>query len=118
MSRGRHFCFKEGEVNMSYRKVYFRTRTKGYSSGWSSDTDSAAFKEESRRLFQELGWAVALGCNGGCDTVAKDRQDLYLHPSSFSGVLDEGNIQALQEQLSKARTFHSFGSTAMRNIGT
>ena len=103
---------------MAYRQVYFRIRTDCYSSGWTSDADRAAFKEESRRLFQELGWAVALGCNGGCDTVAKDRQDLYLHPSSFSGVLDEGNIQALQEQLSKARTFHSFGSTAMRNIGT
>ncbi len=82
---------------MSYRKVYFRTRTEGYTSGWSSDADRAAFKEESRRLFQELGWTVTLGCNGGCDTVTKDRQDLYLHPSSFSGVLDEDNIQSLKE---------------------
>ena len=103
---------------MSYREVYFRIRPECYSSGGSSDADRAAFKEESRCLFRKLGWAVTLGHNGGCDTVTKDRQDLYLHPSSFSGVLDEGNIQALQEQLSKARTFHSFGSTAMRNIGT
>ena len=93
---------------MAYRKVYFRIRTDCYNSGWSSDADRAAFKEESRRLFQELGWAVTLGSNGGCDTVAKDRQDLYLHPSSFSGVLEAANIQPLQEQLSKAKNFRCY----------
>ena len=93
---------------MAYRKVYFRIRTDCYNSGWSSDADRAAFKEESRRLFQELGWAVTLGCNGGCDTVAKGQQDLYLHPSSFSGVLEEANIQPLQERLSKAKTFRCY----------
>ena len=94
---------------MAYRKVYFRIRTECYSSGWSSDADRAAFKEESRRLFQELGWTLEHGHNGVCDTVTKDRQDLYLHPSVFSGVMEEANIPPLQEQLSKARTFHSFG---------
>ena len=93
---------------MAYRKVYFRIRTDCYNSGWSSDAGRAAFKEESRRLFQELGWAVTLGSNGGCDTVAKDRQDLYLHPSSFSGVLEAANIQPLQEQLSKAKNFRCY----------
>lgn len=93
---------------MAYRKVYFRIRTDCYNSGWSSDAGRAAFKEESRRLFQELGWAVTLESNGGCDTVAKDQQDLYLHPSSFSGVLEEANIQPLQEQLSTAKTFRCY----------
>lgn len=93
---------------MAYRKVYFRIRTDCYNSGWSSDAGRAAFKEESRRLFQELGWAVTLESNGGCDTVAKDQQDLYLHPSSFSGVIDEASIQPLQKQLSKARTFRCY----------
>ncbi len=84
---------------MAYRKVYFRIRTECYSFGWSSDADKAAFKEESRRLFQELGWTVTLGHNGGCDMVTKGHQDLYLHPSSFSGVIDEANVQPLQEQI-------------------
>ena len=35
---------------MAYRKVYFRIRADCYNSGWSSDADRAAFKEESRRL--------------------------------------------------------------------
>ena len=94
---------------MSYRKVYFRIRTEAYVSERPSDADKAAFKEESRSLFQELGWTLEPGRNGVCDTVTKDRQDLYLHPSIFSGVMEEANIPPLQERLSKARTFHSFG---------
>lgn len=39
------------------------------------------------------------------DTVTKDQQDFYLYPFNFSGVMDEANIQPLQEQLSKGRTF-------------
>lgn len=93
---------------MAYRKVYFRIHTEGYVTGWSSDSDKAVFKEESRRLFKSLGWTLTLGHNGCCDTVAKDRQDLYLHPNSFSGVLDEDNIQSLQEQLSKAQAFRCY----------
>ena len=80
----------------------------GYSLGWTSDTKQAAFKEESRRIFQELGWTLQVDHNGVCDTVTKEHQDLYLHPLSFSGVMDEANIQPLQEQLSKAQTFQCY----------
>jgi len=66
------------------------------------------FREESRRLFQELGWTLRAGWNGAADTVTKDQQDLYLHPDSFSGVMQESNIQSLQEQLSKAQTFRCY----------
>jgi len=88
--------------------VYFRIRTNGYASSWMSDADRMLFREESRRLFQESGWTLRAGENGVCDTVTKDRQDLYLHPNSFSGVMDESNIQPLQEQLSEARTFRCY----------
>ena len=96
---------------MAYRMVYLRVRCGGYNSGygkdsgWASDADEAAFRVESRRLFQELGWILHAGHNGVCDTVTKGDQDLYLHPLSFSGVLDEANIQPLLERLSKAQTF-------------
>ena len=88
-------------ISMAYRQVYFRIHTKGYSSGWSSDADRSAFKAESCRLFQELGWTIEPGHNGSCDVVTKDRQDLYLHPTSFSGVINESNIQSLQKQILK-----------------
>ena len=95
---------------MAYRKVYFRiqTHTYGYGSGWSSEVDKAAFDSECRDLFQQLGWTLHPGSNGGCDTVTKDRQDLYLHPFNFSGVMDEASIQPLQEQLSKGKTFRCY----------
>lgn len=93
---------------MAYRMVYLRIRSSGYNFGWTSDTDQAAFKEESRRIFQELGWSLRVGRNGACDTVTNGHQDLYLHPTSFSGVMDEANIQPLLEQLSKARTFQCY----------
>ena len=63
---------------MAYRKVYFRIHTEGYVSGWSSDSDKAAFKEESRRLFKSLGWTLTLGHNGCCDTVTKGQEEIIL----------------------------------------
>lgn len=95
---------------MAYRKVYFRIQTYayGYDSGWSSEADEAAFENECRGLFQQLGWTLHPGFNGVCDTVTKDRQDLYLHPFNFSGVMDEASIQPLQEQLSKGKTFRCY----------
>lgn len=96
------------EPCVSYRMVYFRIYTNGYVSGWASDADRAAFREETRRLFQELEWTLQPGGSGVCDTVTKDRQDLYLHPTSFSGVMEEDNIQSLQEQLSAAQTFRCY----------
>ena len=69
-----------------------------------------AFKTESRRLFQDLGWTLHEGGNGICDTVTKGCQDLYLHPQSFSGVLDEANIPLLREQLAKAQSFQCYAA--------
>ena len=84
---------------MAYRMVYLRIRCNGNDPSASGSTDLTTFKEESRRLFQEMGWTVHEGRGGVCDTVTKDRQDLYLHPSSFSGVLEEANISLLREQI-------------------
>ena len=52
---------------MSYRMVYFRISSSGYTSGWSSDQEKNAFREESRRMFKELGWDVHKEKTGGID---------------------------------------------------
>lgn len=93
---------------MAYRMTFLRIQCRGYSSGAVADRDLTAFKAESRRLFQELGWAVREGRHGVCDTATKDRQDLYLHPTSFSGVLEDTTVLLLQEHLSKAQTFQCY----------
>jgi len=95
---------------MAYREVYFRIQTYAYDydSGWSSEADETAFDNECRSLFQQLGWTLHPGSDGVCDTVTKDRQDLYLRPTGFSGMVDEANIQSLQEQLLKGKTFRCY----------
>ena len=93
---------------MAYRMVYLRIQCRKYDPAGSDDTDLTAFKAESRRLFRELGWTVHEGRSGVCDTVTKDWQDLYLHPTSFSGVLDEANIPSLQEKLSSTQSFRCY----------
>ena len=95
---------------MAYRMVYMRIQCFGYDPSSTSNTDLTAFKDESRQLFRDLGWTVHEGGNGISDTVTKGRQDLYLHPQSFSGVLDEANIPALQEQLSGAKAFRCYAT--------
>lgn len=93
---------------MAYRMVYLRTHTYEYASGWSNKDAETAFDEECRRLLQELGWTLHAGADGVCDTVTMGQQNLYLHPTSFSGVMDENNIQPLMEQLSEAKTFRCY----------
>lgn len=95
---------------MAYRMVYLRIQCNGYDPRSSGSDDLTAFRNESRQLFQELGWTLHEGGNGISDTVTKGCQDLYLHPQSFSGMLDEANIPALQEQLSGAETFRCYAA--------
>ena len=92
---------------MEYRKVYFRINSRyQFDSGWPDESDDAEFQEESRRLFQSAGWDLHPGGNGVCDIVTKGQQDLYLHPMNFSGIMEMGEIPAIQELLKDAKTFH------------
>jgi len=93
---------------MPHRMTYLRIHCNNYVRDWFSDEDRVAFKAESRQMFQVLGWTIHEGKSGVCDTVTKDRQDLYLHPTSFSGVMDEDEVPAILEHLSTAKTFHCY----------
>lgn len=95
---------------MEYRKTYFRIRSRyQFDSGWPDESDDAEFQEESRRLFQSAGWELHPGGNGRCDTVTKGRQDLYLHPMDFSGIIEMDEIPAIQELLKDAKSFCCYG---------
>lgn len=93
---------------MTYRMTYLRIQCYGLDPLSPDNACLTAFKAESRRLFQDLGWTVHEGKDGVSDTVTKGVQDLYLHPNNFSGVLNEADIPMLQEQLSGARTFRCY----------
>lgn len=93
---------------MPYRMTYFRIRSNNYDRGWSSDREQDAFETESRQIFQTSGWKLHKGKDRICDTLAKDQQELYLHPMFFSGVVDEAEVPSLLEQLSAAKTFQCY----------
>ena len=93
---------------MAHRMTYFRIHCNNYDRGWHSDEEWNAFKAESRRIFQASGWTIHKGTNGVCDTVTKDQHELYLHPMSFSGVVDEAEVPSLLEHLSAAKTFQCY----------
>lgn len=93
---------------MAHRMTYLRICCNNYTCGWSSDRDRDTFKTESRRIFQVSGWTIHKGANGVCDTATKDQQNLYLHPTSFSGVLNENETPSLLDQLARANTFRCY----------
>lgn len=96
---------------MAYRKVYFRIKSGyAYGDGWLKDTDALAFKEETRRLFQEAGWTLhAEKLNSSSsDTVTRNQQNLYLHPMNFSGVIDEDEVPMIEALLAGAVTFQCY----------
>lgn len=76
---------------MGYCQVHFCIKS-GYEaySGWADDQAAEQFRAETRSLFGEAGWTLQPGSNGVCDTVTKRKQDLYLHPMNFSGVIQGG----------------------------
>lgn len=96
---------------MGYKKVYFRIHCDySNSDGWHEQTARDAFRLEVRELFQGDGWQYRSSeTGGGCATVVKGWQDLYLHPMSFSGVVQTEDIPHLQELFSKAKTFRCYG---------
>ena len=95
---------------MGYRKVYFRIESL-YSNGqnWPDSYAKQAFREETHNLFCSDGWTIQPGTiSGACDTAVKEEQDLYLHPTSFSGVILEEGISHLKALFSQAITFQCY----------
>ena len=67
------------------------------------------FSEESRSLFQSVGWDLQPGGDSTSDTVTKGWQELYLHPMNFSGIIEMDEIPAIQELLKDAKSFCCYG---------
>jgi hypothetical protein len=100
-----------------YKEVYFRINTPSYyrskyGVGFESPEDGALFQKTVTDLFLNDGWAIKVERNssGHCNTITKDKQELYLHPQSISGVVLEENIPAIENILSGNNLF-KFGKT-------
>lgn len=85
---------------MTYREIGISIRS-AYSQGWPDDASRLAFRTETRKLFRDAGWQVEEMPldSGHCDMVRNGKDALYLHPTVFSGVMQEDHIPALQQLL-------------------
>ena len=92
---------------MAYREIGISIRS-AYSQGWPDDAARLAFRAETRKLFRNAGWQVEEMPldSGHCDTVRNGKDALYLHPTVFSGVMQEDHT-ALQRLLDEANTFRT-----------
>ena len=98
-----------------FKKVHFRIITPSYYNkagvGFQDKSDRIKFEESALKLFLDNGWKPKKGrFSGSSDRVTKDKQELYLHPQSFSGVVLEENIKNI-ETISKECELFKFKNT-------
>lgn len=95
-------------MEQTYQEVYFYLDSRyRHGHGWLSDKDARDFRDEIHRLFTEAGWEIredSLRGSGACDSAFKGKQELYLHPMMFSGVLLPEEIPGVEEVLRGAKT--------------
>ena len=101
---------KRRKINMAYRMVYLRIRSNGYNVGWTSDTGQTAFKEESRRIFQELGcWSLAVFHFSWTGASLLDR-----HTRCRNTASERCTMQGVRSW--KGPSFRSSGQRQSRNL--
>jgi len=95
----------------NYKKVYFRIHTPMYYNpkyglGFSTPEDATLFDKTITELFLNDGWTIKeKKFKDSCNRVVKDKQELYLHPQSISGVVLEENIPHIEQLLSNSSIF-------------
>ena len=96
-----------------YQKIYFYIDGDyQYSRGFSSDAADLLFHTEVKNIFESIGWRVEPGrLSGSSPSAFKGKQELYLHPMSFSGVILSEDIPEIEGVLRTAKTFR------LRNVG-
>jgi len=88
-----------------FKRVYFNINTPSYYNskygvGWNTPEDGELFKKSITDLFLNNGWEIKKErFNSGCNTVTKDKQELYLHPQQVSGIVIEENIPIIENLL-------------------
>ena len=94
-----------------FKRAYFRINTPSYYKnkygvGFENQESRDCFENYVTELFLNDGWELKdKGTSSGCAEVTKDKQELYLHPQSFSGVILEENIKHIEELLSNNDLF-------------
>ena len=94
-----------------FKRVYFRINTPSYYKakygvGFENNQDRDIFHDTIKDLFLNDGWEFKKEkINGGCATVIKDKQELYLHPQEVTGVVITDNIPYIENLLNNNKVF-------------
>ncbi|MDD4779206.1 MAG: hypothetical protein PHT02_01190 [Tissierellia bacterium] len=96
----------------TYKHVYFRINTPmyykaKYGVGFANNEDKDLFNKLVTEIFIKDGWEVKKErvTSSSCPTVIKDKQELYLHPQSLSGVIEENNIIHIENLINNSDIF-------------
>ncbi len=108
-------CF----LNSLYKRVFFRIETPSYYNakygvGFADEKDSETFNTEALNVFLKDGWQLKeekYKSSGSGHSVIKDKQELYLHPQSFSGVVKVENIAYLEELIQNGSSMFKLRNT-------
>ena len=98
-----------GDYGNEYVDVHFRIECPSYTKTlcFENEEDRKAFDCETEKVFTSLGWKVErYPDNGVCMEVREGKQDLYLHPQDFSGVVKKSEVGRIAEALKMHDTFH------------
>ena len=94
-----------------YRDIHFSIQGDyEWGRGYSSDAAADVFHEEAARLFAEAGWQIQTGNRSGiCDTAVRGKEELYLHPMQFSGIILESSVPEIERILKQSQSFRYCG---------
>lgn len=100
---------------MRYWETSIQIRSRYTGQEWPTSEEKNAYVEETRRLFAGDGWTVEID-EHDCvsDTVRKEKQELYLHPSAFIGVVSEEGAREVEKLLDGAVTLQFQGTCRYR----
>ena len=95
-----------------FKNVHFRVETPSYYNskygvGFDQE-DREKFNAEVLNLFLNDGWQLKeekYKSIWGCNRVIKDKQELYLHPQDFSGVVKVENIPYIEQLINSSTMF-------------
>lgn len=96
-----------------YKEVYFRVNTPSYYKnkygvGFENNEDREQFFNNVKEIFLNDGWEKKIKkyeSASSCPTVIKNKQELYLHPQEFTGIVLEENIKHIEKLISNSNLF-------------
>ena len=102
--------FKAKYVHVYYRIDSEYKYGEVYSHGphFPSEESKKAFYNEVIGILESHGWTTHEPSFSHCSHIGQGNQELYLHPQSFSGVVEIYNVNLIESWLKQGKTFECY----------